>query len=41
MKMGLKIKHSSHRTKINRPRTRHGNKYTKLKMGLNTPLSNT
>ena len=33
-KMGLKIKHRSLRYDINRPKPRHGSKYTKYKMCL-------
>ena len=29
MKMGLKMKKRSHRYDVNRPRSRHGHKYTK------------
>ena len=32
MKMSLKVKNRSHRYDINRPRLRHGRKYTKYKM---------
>ena len=34
MKMRLKMKNRSHRYDINRPRLRHGHKYTKYKMCL-------
>ena len=34
MKMRLKIKKRSHRYDINRPRPKHGQKYTKSKMYL-------
>ena len=34
MKMGLIMKNRSHRYDINRPRPRHGHKYTKQKMCL-------
>ena len=32
LKMRLKIKNRSHRYDLNRPRSRHGHKYTKYKM---------
>ena len=31
MKMNMKMKNRSHRYNINRPRSRHGNKYSKYK----------
>ena len=34
MKIRLEIKNRSHRYDINRPRSRHGHKYTKYKMCL-------
>ena len=34
MKMKLKMKNSLHRYNVNRPRTRHGPKYTEYKMCL-------
>ena len=34
MKMTLKMKNRSHRYAINRPRSRHGHKYTKYKICL-------
>ena len=36
--MKLKIKNTSHRYYINRPRPRHGHKYTKYKMSLSIML---
>ena len=34
MKMGLKMKNRSHKYDINRPKPRHGHKYTKHKICL-------
>ena len=34
MKIRLKMKNRLHRCDLNRPRSRHGHKYTKYKMGL-------
>ena len=34
MKMGLKMKNRSHKYDINRPKPRHGHKYTKYKICL-------
>ena len=49
MAMKLKMKHRSHRYDVNRPRPRHGHKYTKYKVcliimmvtGIKQHLSNT
>ena len=39
MKMTLKMKNRLHRYDINRPRPRHGNKYTKYKMCLSIMMA--
>ena len=39
MKMTLKMKNRSHRYDINRPRSRHGHKYTKYKICLSIMMA--
>ena len=39
MKMKIKIKNRSHRYDINRPRSRHGQKYSKYKMCLSIMMA--